>query len=180
MAQVVPSIPSLVSFLPDAVAVYTQDYQQVFKNARPIRASVRPSSKLMEHPLETGATIADHRIILPTEIDLVLIATTVDYYNTYQTIQQLFNEGILLIVQTRASVYFNQVLQEIPHEETPERFNTIQIALRLKEAQYAPPSVSTVIPRDQTNTDAVNRGTQQAAPPADDGVYNSIFSRIFS
>src|ERR1700753_3688548 len=123
MAVLTPAIPSLVSFIPDTTAVYTQNFVQVFKNGRPIRASVKPSAKLMEHPLETGETIIDHRVVFPTEIELTLILLREDYYNTYQIIKQLYDAGTLLIVQTKASTYQNQVIYELPHEETPDMFN---------------------------------------------------------
>lgn len=66
----------------DTVAVYTQDFSQVFRNARAIKAVVKEQAKVMEHPVESGAIITDHRIILPTEVELSLILTPATYRET--------------------------------------------------------------------------------------------------
>lgn len=164
MAVITPAIPSLVSFIPDTVAVYTQNYIQVFKNGRPIKAAIKPSSRLMEHPLETGQTIIDHRVVFPTEIELTLILIREDYYNTYQIIKQLYDAATLLIVQTKSSIYSNQVIYELPHEETPDFFNTFQIVLRLREVLFAPQSVDIVVPRNPIDLATVSRGNVQPQP----------------
>lgn len=163
MALSLPSIPSLLSFLPDSVGIYTQSYVQVFKNARPTKVTVRATSRLMEHPLETGSTIIDHVIQLPIEIEMILILNRNEYYNTYQLIQQLYQNNTILIIKTRASVYSNMIIEEIPHEETAETFNTINMMIRFREAQFAPPATNVVVPLDPLNSDTVDRGVTQGS-----------------
>jgi hypothetical protein len=85
------TIRSLIPYsLNDLVGIFTQDFNQVFIRARPIKASVKEGAKSMEHPLETGATTTDHRIILPVEIELSMIMQAVDYRDTYEDIKQAF------------------------------------------------------------------------------------------
>lgn len=167
MPTITPPIPSLISYLPDVVAIYNSSNIQVFKQARPISVSVRPNSKLMEHPLETGETVIDHRVIYPTEIEIVLILVRNDYYNLYQTIKQFYDAGTLLKIQTRSSIYKNQVIYELPHDETVEFFNTIQITLKLKEVLYSNSGATNVVPFNPTDSSLVTRGAVQVQPLPD-------------
>lgn len=151
----------LSSFLAqDTVAVYTQDFNQVFRDARAIKAVVKESAKVMEHPVENGAIITDHRILLPTEIDLSLILTPATYRETYDQINQYYIEGVLLIVQTRSGIYVNQLIHSMPHEEDPSLFNTITLALGLKQVQFVTAQFTTT-PRSPKNTNTKQRGAQQ-------------------
>jgi hypothetical protein len=148
----------------DTVAVYTQDFTQVFRDARAIKAVVKERAKVMEHPVESGAIITDHRIILPTEIDLSLILTPATYRETYDKINQYYLQGTLLIVQTRSGIYVNQLIHAMPHEEDPNLYNTITLALGLKEVQFVTAQFTTT-PRNTKNSNGVNRGVQQPTAP---------------
>jgi hypothetical protein len=150
----------LPSFAFDSVAILTQDYTQVFNQARPIKAVVKEEAKLMEHPVETGITIVDHRIILPVEIELSMILSPNDYQNTYNQIREFYLNATLLIVQTRAGVYTNQLIQSMPHEEDPALYDTLSIALSLKEVQFVTAKYSNT-PKNKSNSNTSDRGSQQ-------------------
>jgi len=47
----------------DTVAVFDNSFNQLFAAARPINADVTPTAKVMKHPLESGGSIVDNRII---------------------------------------------------------------------------------------------------------------------
>src|SRR5271168_940975 len=132
-------IPSYAS---DLVAIFDQDFNQLFIQARAIKAEVKEQSKLMQHPIETGAIITDHRIVMPIEIELSLLLVSSDYAGIYKQIKQYYTNGTLLVVQTKTGIYQNQLIEALPHEESPEIYSGITIALSLKEvifvtAQYA-------------------------------------------
>lgn len=156
------------SFFPsaaiDVVGVYTQDYRQLFQSARPIKATIKPTAKVMEQPLETGASIIDHRIILPVEIELSLILASADYANVYQQINQLFLKGTLLIVQTKTGTYKNQLISSMPHDEDPGVYDAIMLALSLKETLFADTQVGAIQPKNPTDSNTVRRGGQQNTP----------------
>ncbi len=154
---------TLPSFATDIVAVYTQDYTQVFRDARAIKAVVKETSKVMEHPIETGAIVTDHRIVLPVEIDLNLILIPATYRDVYYEIRDLYLQGTLLIVQTRSGIYENQLINSMPHEEDPSIYDTITIALSLKQVQMVTAQFTTQ-PRSPKNTSTVARGNQQGKP----------------
>ena len=147
----------------DSVAIFDTLFNQLFKNARSIKVVVKENSKLMEHPIETGAVITDHRIVLPTEIEMSLILASSDYADVYAQIKQIYLNANLLIVQTRAGIYTNQLIEALPHEEDPNMYNALTIALSLKQVLF----VSAVVTNPQkypSNTNTVDRGTQQGTP----------------
>ena len=184
MAVNTETILNLVSqFMPsfnvDTVAVFTQDYTQVFRGGRPIKAVVKENSKLMEHPIETGAVVTDHRIVLPVEIELSLILTPNEYRETYNQIRQLYNEGTLLIVQTRSGIYENQLIQGLPHEEDPTIFDTITLALSLKQVQMVTAQYTTT-PRNAKDSSTTQRGvlqTTEATPTQNSKAYEWLQSK---
>jgi hypothetical protein len=163
MVGVLGSVTALLpSFAYDSVAIFTQDYQQIFTAARAIKATVKEEAKVMEHPIETGATIVDHRIILPTEIDLSLILLSSDYQDVYHQIREYYYNSTLLIVQTRAGIYENQLIQSMPHEEDPTQYDVLTLALSLKQVQFVTAQYGTA-PKNASNLNTSARGTQQGS-----------------
>ena len=123
---------------------------QMFQNARPMKATIRETSRVMEHPVESGVVLADHHIINPIEIDLPLVVTSSstgligtllgtlaqNYAATYAQIRQAFLNATPLAVKTRVGTYNDMIIADMPHEEDPEMFDVITIALHLKQVIY--------------------------------------------
>lgn len=151
------------AFAADSVAVFTQDFDQIFRSARALKAVVKENSRIMDHPLENGSVITDHRIILPIEIELTLILNSFDYPDVYKTIKQFYTNGTLLVVQTRSDIYENQIIAAMPHEEDPEQYNVIPIILTLRQVQFAQPEYG-VVPKAPKNSSTVDRGVVQSSP----------------
>lgn len=171
MALFDPRIPTDTT---DVVAVLEADTGlQLFEDARPLKATVSESAKLLTHPLEDGSNIVDHRIILPIGISLSLVLSAETYRSTYAEIRQAFRESTRVTIQTKADTYQNMYMQDIPHEEDPRLFDTITMIITLIESQLARtqiqllPLTSVINPEDsstsdrgeQTTTDAGERGT---------------------
>ena len=151
----------LSSFLArDTVAVFTSEFVQIFRGARAIKAVVKEQAKVMEHPVESGAVITDHRIIMPVEIELSLILTPATYKETYEDIRQYYLESTLIIIQTRSGIYLNQMINSMPHEEDTNLFNTITLTLGLKQVQFVTAEFTTT-PRNPKDTSSIQRGAQQ-------------------
>lgn len=150
----------------DQVGVFDQNFNQVFAAARTMKAVIKEEARAMEHPLETGAVITDHRIILPVEIELSMFVQSGDVQDIYQEIRQYYLNSTLLLVQTRTTVYANQFIVGMPHEEDPDQFDAITIGLKLKQAQVVTSqSIVNVTPKKAANSSTVSRGTQQPAVP---------------
>lgn len=145
----------------DVVGVFnSQTLAQVFESARPTRCQVREGSKTMEHPIETGAMIGDHRIINQVEIYLPLIIPSRFYSSAYTEIKNLYNGATLLSVQTKTAVYQNMFIVDLPHEETPELYDAITMILHLKEVFFVG-NTDIYSPEDPQDTDTVNGGQKQ-------------------
>jgi hypothetical protein len=161
----------------DVVCVLDATLAQVFQAARPIKATVKEESKAMEHPLETGATITDHRVILPVEIELSMVLTAEDYRGTYRQIRDLFAKGELLTVQTRTDSYRNMTITAMPHEETADAYDAINLGLTLKEVLYVAAQFSDLQVSKPADSRTVQRGEQQ--PQATTKKQSSILSGLF-
>lgn len=120
----------------DVVAVLDKDLVQVFPFARPIKATVREDAKLMEHPLETGASVVDHRVILPTEVELSMVLASEEYADVYQQIKQIWKRGDILNVQTRTDSYDSMVIASMPHEESGDMLDGVTLAVMLREVKF--------------------------------------------
>ena len=165
----------------DVVAVIdATSGRQVFRGARPLKATVAESAKLMAHPLEDGSNIVDHRIILPIGLSLNCVLESENYRDTYQEIRRLFRESVRLTVQTKTDTYTNLYLQDIPHEEDPALFDTITIILQFIETQIATIQIqalpaTAVLSANDAST--VDRGQQTGT---DAGEQGSLLLRLFS
>lgn len=163
----------------DVVAVLDSSFAQVFPNARALKVAISRASKAMEHPLETGATITDHRIILPIMADLSVIIASSDFRAVYQQIGELFRRGELLTVQTRVESFPSMIIEKMPHEESAEMFDGVAVALTLKEAKFVTPQFSTLPPSKVArpkDSDTVKRGQQQ---PTESTRSGSVLSGWF-
>lgn len=170
-------------FSTDVVGVYNTSDEQVFAQAIPMKVSVNRSSLQFEHPLEDSTVITDHRVILPDELQLSLIIPQGRYKDVYEQISTSFAKGDLLEVRTKAATYTDLVIQAMPHEENPEKFDAIELTMELKETQFESVSIE-VLPfeeveqKDQSST--VDRGEQNPAAEGSvatqivDGVKNLI------
>jgi len=148
----------------DQVAIFDQTFTQVFEKARPLKLTISETAKVMEHPVETGATITDHRIINPIEIEYICVIQSPDYRSVYQQIRQIYQNAGLLTVQSKTASYEHMLISEIPHEENPDYFDAIQIIIKMKEVFFITAQFGMLPPSkvaDKTQASTVERGNQQ-------------------
>lgn len=164
----------------DVIAVLDSDLRQVFEQARAIKLTVGRASKAMEHPLETGATITDHRILLPVTAELSLILASEDYRATYQQIRDLYTRGELLIVQTRVDSFESMLIEKIPHDESSDIFDGVTVAMSLRHADFVQPQFSSFKVARPADSNTAQRGQQQpAATPESAPRRTSILGGFF-
>lgn len=163
----------------DVVGVYDSSFNQLFEMARPSKANVNPQAKTADHPVESGSEISDNKVILPVEIELYVFVT--DYRNTYQKINAAFIGQDLLTVQTRTGTYENMTITGIPHEETPEMFNVVTMAISLKQITLidatfqALPPAQVKKPRDSSTVDRGQQSGKQDSGSVGSVGYGGIF-----
>ena len=159
----------------DVVQVLEQDSMtQVFSGARPVKATVRETARVMDYPVETGATLSDHRISNPTEIELICIIPAAQYTTAYPAIRNAWLNATLLSVQTRLGTYKNMIVADLPHEEEPDMFNAVLQTIKLREVILIAPSsiapnglLANYSPLDQaSNSIGIGSGIVSAATAA--------------
>lgn len=147
-----------------APATPVTSFTQVLQDARPLNVAVRELTRAMEHPLESGQIVTDYKIVLPVEITMQMLVKRAYYLTTYDQLRQLYNNSTQLSVRTRTGTYDNMVITEIPHEETPDKYDAITLYLKLKQVQVVQ-SDSDFAPADPTQADTQNLGEQNSIPP---------------
>jgi hypothetical protein len=82
-------------------------------------------------------------------------------------------------VQTKSGVYHNQLIAAMPHEENPDMFDALAIALRLQQAQFAT-TTNSFANKNPSQASTVNRGNQQpkTTPPLDPTYLESIANNV--
>lgn len=136
----------------DVVAILRADtFEQMFVGAHPLKLAARVEAKVAEHPLETGAVIVDHRVILPNEVELSLFMESENYRSVYMQIRAAFNAGLLLIVQTKATSFQSLQIVSMPHDEDPSTFDAVTMSLRLKEVRFVTAEYGTLPARAVAN-----------------------------
>lgn len=153
----------------DVVGIWDSTYKQVFVHSRPMNIMIGESSKNMEHPLETGSVVIDHRIILPVTIDMVLLMDGAYYYDQYLKLKKSFLAGELFYIHTRTGIFPNMMFVDIPHEENAAKYDTIEVPVKMLEVkfvepQFAPLPESKV--KEPTNQSTKNKGISSAATPS--------------
>ncbi|MCD1124806.1 hypothetical protein LPW36_01945 [Jinshanibacter sp. LJY008] len=146
------------------VAIYNKSFRKLFDDAIPMKATVKETSKLMSHPLENGADISDHRVILQTEIEIDMLLQGGQYRSVYQQIKQAFLTGEKLTVTTKTDTYNDMIIESMPHEETSEFYDAIPLFLKLKEAQFVTPQYEEAPisqPSNKSDGKTKDRGQQQ-------------------
>ncbi len=152
--------PEETTFLDTVTEFFTGEQEgQLVPGARPMKAVINESAEFFKHPLENSKKITDHRIILPVDIEISMIITGEEYPDVYKEIKQLFLDGTELVIQTRTDSYTGQVIQSMPHEETPEVYDGILLSFGTSEIQTAPVEVE-FSPSDETQESTVDRGEQ--------------------
>ncbi len=151
----------------DVVGLFDDSFAQCFVDARPIKASIKPRSKAMEHPIESSAMNTDHLVMLPIEMELSMMLTSHAYRNTYSQIREAYRHGHIFSVQTKAGIYPNMLITDMPHEEDSDIFDALMLTLKLKEmvlvkAQYEKLPSQKV--KNKTHASTVQRGEQSGKP----------------
>lgn len=120
----------------DVVGVFDSNGNQKFERARSMRIQTTRTARTAQHPLETGSSVVDHRVLMPVEAQLLVVLEARHYRNGYSQIEASFNSGEILSVHCNATVFRNMCIADMPHEETPDMFNAVQIMIKLVETQF--------------------------------------------
>lgn len=90
-----------------------------------ISANVVEDSKICEHPIESGAVIADHKVFNPVEIDIRFVLPAFLYAPLLNEIKNIYKNSPKLRIGTKEGFFNNMVLTAKPHEEKAETVDRV-------------------------------------------------------
>lgn len=118
-----------------------------------INATVKPSSQLCEHPLESGAVIADYAIINPITATVRIATPSAFYDEIYNQIVNFYVNKRPIILQTKFDFIHNMVISALPHQLDNKDVDRVPIDLELKQIRtVSPVYVSIDKPQISSNT----------------------------
>lgn len=131
-------LSSLSSYLSDIkpVQIYANGAEKL-GTASIMACSISETAQLAEHPLESGAKIADHKVFQPIQVTVTIAFTEDNYLNEYSELRTLYLNKTYISMKTKTNVYENLQIVGIPHDETPERVNRMLFTIQMKEALVA-------------------------------------------
>lgn len=149
----------------DVVGIFDADFQPLVPEAQPIKATVTQPSKVMEHPLETGGTVSDHRVFQPVEIEMTVVVPFADF----PRLQAIYRQTETVAVRTNVGTFDNMIIETLPHDETPDVFDKVAVAMKLREVQFVEAQFQALPPRavggrGNRNASTVKRGEQSGQP----------------
>lgn len=150
----------------DVVAIFDSQGNQLIEDARPIKVSVIPSSKMMEHPLEDGSSVVDHRVIQPTMIEVTCVATQ----DSYQRIKEISRQNDTVIAQTNAGVFESMAVESYAHDETSDVFDKLIVQIKLREVIFVKTQFQALPPRavkKPRNASTVKNGSKRGESATD-------------
>lgn len=147
-------------------SVYLNDVE-VLTGMSVLSYNVNKDSQFIEHPIETGATIADHHIYNPIEISCKVAmppkASVIDTYDlsdfifgksesfedTYKLLDSMYKNSVKLRIKTDADVYENMYITGLPSDVDSSTADRQIFYISFKEAitiqpQYIKMAVSSV------------------------------------
>lgn len=160
---------SINNFIPnffakdDYYVALSDNFSQVFPEARIISIDIKEDVSVMSHPLEDGTTLSDHAIIQPVNVNINMILPPDVYDNVYNTIKIFFTNHTKLAVFSKVGVYNNLIINSMPHQESADLFNAVPLTLSLKEALFVYVASTKLTTNDVQNpidSDVVRRGKQ--------------------
>lgn len=136
--------------------------QEVLSGLEIVRVSFDDSTKLFEHPLETGATITDHEIFTPCAISMQAYIAN-DDSSTLSSLENYYLSGTLLKVKAANKIVNNIVIAAKPFELNSSVFDKTLYNISLKEIiQVNPTYVGMPKAASSSNSSSVNSGVKQA------------------
>lgn len=161
------------------VSLYSaEEGAEVLADCSIIRCTVSDKARLMEHPLEMGGKIVDHKVFEPITANLQIAMPISGFEMECATLKELYRKGTMLSLQTKAYVYENLQISGIPHEETAENINRLVFNIELREAQVAQSVYVDKSTKVKSKADAPTKKVGQVQGKSDSALF-SMFGGLF-
>lgn len=155
------------------VKIFDTDGNELFSNIKYLTLAVKQDSKLMEHPVETGAVISDHKVIYPLELEIQALVNPNDLQDIYFNLELSYKDSAFFTIQTKADIYENLVLVSLPHSENSKYANFLLVGARFKQVILAKTQTE-FSSSNAADSSTTNRGTQLPEAANDQGYLEQI------
>lgn len=154
------------------VALYSaEEGAEVLTDCSIIKCIVSDKARLMEHPLEMGSKVVDHKVFEPITASLQIAMPISGFETECATLKELYRKGTMLSLQTKAYVYDNLQIAGIPHEETAENINRMIFNIELKEALMTQSIYVDQSSKVKSKADAPTKKVGQVQGQSDSALY---------
>lgn len=143
-----------------------QDNLVAFPNVQYLEGSITDDLKVMEHPKEDGASVADH-VIDDAKTGNIRLIIADDDSTSLNEILDYYKNRTLLTVKIKNNFYTNMILSSKPVKADPQYYDKTVYDLGLKEVIEAKTQyVKMTVPQVQQpkNASVVNTGQKQPIP----------------
>ena len=160
--------------------------------------TVRDDSQFATHPIETGATIADHHIFNPIQISCYVAfppkglkwtqVSVVDllygrgqtFDETFNELQTLYKSSAKLTIKTDAKVYENMYITSIPSDVSPETADRQIFNITFEQAKMVMPQYIKMpanVVKNPSNASSVKSGEllpEKVEKTSDKGLWQAV------
>lgn len=148
-----------------------------------IKASFSEPSKLCTHPIESGALITDHKVILPHKCTLEIAMPAYFQHTVIEELRKYFLNSTPLSVHDVSGVYNNMVITDMPHETTAKTAGRLVFNVPMEEVVVVAP-VYVKLTKEQVkakkHASTVPAGVKQGKTSILSDIHNSEIMRKFS
>ena len=156
--------------------------------------------QITEHPTEVGSSISDHAYKEAPEVTMkvgwsesagklngmvgdTMLGGTLGLVGIYETLQQLQNNKVLLVVSTGKRLYTNMLIKSLANTTEMSSENALMIDITFKKVNIVQTHETNVLIENQKSPEATagvqNGGTVQPQPVQDESILSSIKTAIF-
>ena len=162
-----------------AVSLYNENGQELLTSASIVSCSVNDTSKLMEHPIESGAVVSDYKIFNPVTATLTVALSQMEYSSEFAEVYSIYKSCKFVTLQTKTNVYQNLQILSLQHEANSQNVNRPSLVIQFKEALTVEAqfdSVKTLKNAGSGNTK--NLGSKQAVESPKNSILKDIFNWV--
>lgn len=160
-----PYLLGMGSDMPPITVVDTETNETIWDQAFHMNISTNPTATVARHPLETGSSVMDHRIIEPLQCTLSLMATKSTYRDLYSAIRAVHENSRLVNIHTRTRVCRNMAITAMPDEQNPDMYDALAIDITFEEMVFVTPSQGTMTSENTRNKADANTIQQGQKSP---------------
>lgn len=167
----------------DNIILYNDETKvELLANVKYLDGSVSDDLKVMEHPIESGATIADHVVDDAKSANVKLLIQDEDI-DSLNKLLDCYKKRTPIAFRIKNEFYKNFIISSKPLKADVKYFDSTLYELTLKEVMVAQTQyVKMTVPqaKQPKNASTVKSGQKQAQPQAQKKVTPSILRQGFN